>query len=307
MSDANSAQDAKTPTCIVFNAGSGKTSKETRSSIKAAMARHPGQFVLREIASGRDILAAADRAAAEFGTVVAAGGDGTINAVAEAAHRHGRIMGVLPRGTFNFFARGLGLPEDVDAGIDLIAAGQTRTIDLGVINDRVFLNNASLGLYPAILTQREGTYRRWGRSRLAAHWSVIVTVTQFHRPLSLRVTVDGRVVRSKTPLAFIARSAYQLDLFGLKGSDDVRNGRFALFLVPDLSRWGLFRIAARLAWGTMKEGRDFAYFTGEAIDIETRSGHRVVARDGERKKMSTPFRLRIRPDALRVIAPPGDT
>lgn len=293
--------------CILFNPGSGRRNGGAREAIEAAMARHPGRFVLREIAKGRDISAEADRAAQEFKIVVAAGGDGTIGAVAEAAQRHGRTLGVLPRGTFNFFARGLNLPTDIDEGIDLIAAGHTRTISLGEVNGRVFLNNASLGLYPAILTQREGTYRRWGRSRLAAHWSVIATFTRFHRPLSLMVAVDGREVRRKTPLVFVARSAYQLKLFGLKGSDDVRAGRFALFFAPDASRWGLFLMAVRLAWGTMKEGRDFTYFTGEEIDVETRSKRRIVARDGEREKMSSPFRFRVRPDALRVIAPPDES
>ncbi|CUH40912.1 Diacylglycerol kinase [Jannaschia seosinensis] len=310
MRGANTEDDTEAsppPACILLNPGSGKRNGNPRAQIEAAMARYPGRFVLREISKGRDISAEADRAAVEYDTIVAAGGDGTIGAIAEAALRHGCTLGILPRGTFNFFARGLNLPEEIDEGIDLIATGQTREISVGEVNDRLFLNNASLGLYPAILTQREGTYRRWGRSRLAAHWSVIATFTRFHRPLSLVVSVDGRVVRKKTPLAFVARSAYQLDLFGLKGSDDVRAERFALFLAPDSSRWGLFRMAIRLAWGSMKEGRDFEYFTGEVIDIETQSRRRVVARDGEREKMSSPFRFRVLSKALRVIAPPEGT
>lgn len=290
--------------CILLNPGSGKKRDDVHAEIEAAIARHPGRFELRVLNKAAGFPAQIDRAAADgFPTLVAAGGDGTIGAVAAGVHRHGRTLGVLSMGTFNFFARGLDLPEGIAEGIDLIAAGRTRKVDIGTINDEIFLNNASLGLYPAILAQREGIYRRWGRSRLAAHWSVLVTFTRFHRPLSLRVSVDGREISRRTPLAFVAHSAYQLDLFGLDGGDDVRAGRFALFLAPDSGRMALLKLALRLAWRSMERGRDFEYFTGESIDIETESKRRLVARDGEREKMRAPFRFRVLHDALTVIAP----
>jgi diacylglycerol kinase family enzyme len=272
--------------------------------MRAAMDRHPGRFALRAVRRRDDPVAVARRAAAEgFATLVAAGGDGTIGAVAEVARARGLTLGVVPMGTFNFFARGLGLPQELDAAIDLIARGPTRRIGLGEVNGRLFLNNASLGLYPAILARREGTYRRWGRSRLAAHWSVLATFARFHRPLSLRVSVDGETIRKRTPLVFVARSGFQLEMFGLRGAEEVRRDRFALFLAPDSSRWQLLLFAIRLAWGSMVEGRDYAFASGRSIDIETRSPRRLVARDGERERMEAPFRFRMLDDALAVIAP----
>lgn len=290
--------------CIVLNPGSGRKRRGVRDEIEAAIARHPGRFELRVVRKGREIPAQAERAATDgFATLVAAGGDGTIGAVAAAAHRHGRTLGVLSMGTFNFFARGLDLPEGIAEGIDLIAAGPTRAIDIGEVNGEVFLNNASLGLYPAILAQREGIYKRWGRSRIAAHWSVLVTFTRFHKPLSLDVTIDGRRITRRTPLAFVAHSAYQLDLFGLTGADDVRAGRLALFLAPDQGRLALLMFALRLFRKSTKRGRDFDYYSGETIDIETRRKHRLLARDGEREKMRSPFRFRVLHGGLTVIAP----
>ena len=305
-SDAGRADGPPAPdVCIILNLGSGRKRRETRDRIEAAIGRHPGRFVLRTVSGGGSLGAEiAGATAAGFGTLVAAGGDGTIGAVATAALREGRTLGVLPMGTFNFFARGLGLPDDLDEAIGVIAAGRTRAVSVGEVNGKLFLNNASLGLYPAILAQREGIYRRWGRSRLAAHWSVLATFAQFHRPLSLRVTVDGREVSGRTPLAFVARSAFQLETYGLDGAEHVRAGRFALFLAPDTGRWGLLRLAIRLARHSMERGRDFDLFTGERIVIETERRHRLVARDGERERMRSPFRFRILRDALRVIAPP---
>jgi diacylglycerol kinase family enzyme len=290
--------------CILLNLRSGRKGKGTEDRLRAAAARHPGRFELRVIGRRGNPVEAAERAAADgFDTLVAAGGDGTIGAVAHVARLRCLTLGVLPMGTFNFFARGLGLPEELEAAVDLVARGPTRRIGIGEVNGRIFLNNASLGLYPAILAQREGTYRRWGRSRLAAHWSVLATFARFHRPLWLRVSVDGETIRTRTPLAFVARSAYQLDLFGLPGGEEVRGDRFALFLAPDSSRWHLLLFALRLAWHSMQEGRDYEFFSGRRIDIETDSPDRLVARDGERERMRAPFRFRMLDDALRVIAP----
>ncbi len=307
-SDLVEATPADAPDiCVILNPGSGKKKDSgVRGRIEAALKRHPGRFRLKVVGKGRNLIDEIEAAADEgYGTLVAAGGDGTIGAVASAALKHGRTLGVLPMGTFNYFARGLDLPEEVEEAVDLIATGTSRTVSVGEVNGKAFLNNASLGLYPAILAQREGTYRRWGRSRLAAHWSVLVTFMRFHRPISMKVTVDGEPIRTRTPLAFVARSDYQLELFGLDGAEDVRQGRFALFLAPDSTRWGLLVFAVRLAWRSMERGRDFDFFAGENIEIETGSKRRLVARDGERERMRPPFRFRILKDALRVIAPEG--
>lgn len=291
-------------TCILLNPGSGKKKREAREKIDAGIARHPGRFDLRVLKRGEDIGKAARKAVDDgFPVIVAAGGDGTIAAVAEIVHKAGRTLGLLPSGTFNFFARGLDVPEEPEAAMDLLAAGPTREVRVGEINGKLFLNNASLGLYPAILATREGTYRRWGRSRLAAHWSMAVTFVRFHRPLALRVSIDGREVRRRTPVAFVARSAFQLDMYGLDGVEAVRDDGFALFLAPEKSRLALFLFALKLAWRAAEAGRDYDVFTGKSIDIETKAKRRLVARDGERERMASPFHLRMRDRPLTVIAP----
>jgi len=106
----------------------------------------------------------------------------------------GRFLGIVPMGAFNFFARSLDLPQSVDEAVDLIATGSPVTVTLGDVNGRIFINNASLGLYPAFLQQREDIYRRWGRSRLAAYWSVLVTLDRFRHPLTLRLDTGVNTV-----------------------------------------------------------------------------------------------------------------
>lgn len=288
--------------CVLCNEGSGRNSREA-DAVGAAMAVLGPGATLRRV-KGADLDTAARRAVSEgFGAIVAAGGDGTIMAVAGAVVGGPSRFGVLPLGTFNYFARGLGLPQDAEGAARLIVAGATRRVSLGEVNGHVFLNNVSLGVYPSILRAREEVYRRWGRRRIAAHWSVAKTFLRYQRPLHLSVAMDGETHKIRTPLLFVARSAYQLETFGLAGADCVAAGRFAVFVAPDAGRAGMFHKAWRLARRKMEEGRDFDLFCVDAITVASRSRHLTVACDGEKFRMRTPLTLRIRHDALEVFVP----
>lgn len=292
---------------VVLNTDA-RSGSDQADALQAALDRHAGRFVLRRV-SGKGIgEAVEDAVAGGARTVVAAGGDGTIGSVAERLAGRDVALGIVPLGTFNYLARTLGLPEQMEAAIDVILAGRTQALDVGEVNGRIFLNNASLGAYAQILARREGVYRRWGRSRLGAYWSVLVTLARFRRPLTLKVVVDGEVHRVATPLAFVANNAEQLERFGLPGSDCVRDGRFALYIAPDCGRVELILYALRLAFRKMKPERDFELICGREIVVESqRRARRMVARDGERDRMTGPFRFSLRPGALRVLVPAGES
>jgi diacylglycerol kinase family enzyme len=291
--------------CVICNEGSGRNSREA-DAIKIVMDVLGDRAELRQV-KGEQLDDAAKAAVEEdFDAVVAAGGDGTIMTVAGALMDSGRRFGVLPLGTFNYFARGLGIPEDPKAAAEVILAGGTRKVSLAEVNGQVFLNNISLGIYPTILKNREEVYARWGRRRVAAHWSAAKTFMRFQRPLFLTVLADGHEVRVRTPLLFVARSAYQLESFGLAGSDCVAEGRFAVFAAPDTGRAGMFLKSWRLVRQKMEEGRDFDLLCADEVTIAAKSLHLTVACDGEKRRMRTPLRLRVHKDALDVFAPPEE-
>lgn len=295
--------------CVVMNPGSGdRNGPATVHKLEELFARHPGRFALRTVRSGKHIGREAREAAREgFATVVAAGGDGTICAVTDALAGTDSDLGVLPLGTFNYFARSLGIPEDLEPAVETLVQGHTRPVDVGEVNGRAFLNNASLGAYAAILENREDVYRRWGRSRLAAYWSVLTTLATFQAPLSLQITVEGTVRRFRSPLVFVSNNAHQLDLLGLEGGDCIRSGNFALYVAPDGGRAALLRLALRLATHTITARRDFELICGSDIRVETARSTRLVARDGERERMPGPFRFQVRRGALRVVVPADAT
>lgn len=296
--------------CVILNERSGDHPEgATRRGRLEELIRRAGlDAEIRSPEPDDDIDAFAARAIRESGCtlLVAAGGDGTIAAVATACHGADVPMGVIPQGTFNYFARGFGIPEDMDGAVGVLAEGRLRDVPLGEVNGEVFLNNASLGIYPLILKTREGVYNRWGRSRLAAYWSVILALSGFRRPLKLKVTLDGQTRHIRTPLVFVANSAYQLEQFSLDGADAVRAGQFVLFTSRGTSTMALVRAALRLATGAAQKGEEFDLATGRDILVETGKKRALVARDGEKALMRTPIRFRLRDRPLKVMVPARD-
>lgn len=295
------------PVCIIANAGSGKKRAAEIETLLAPLIARLGEAPeVRLIHRGSELSEAARMARLQgFRTIIAAGGDGTVCAVAAELAGSDVTMGVLPMGTFNYFSRSLGFPQDPAAAIEALAAGEERRISVGEINGEMFLNNASLGLYSAILENREQLYGRLGRSRAAAYWSVLSTILSFRRPSRMRITIDGDSRVLRTPMVFVAANGYQLDQFNLPGNQHLAEGKFAVFTAPELTRWQLITLALRLAAGTARPGQDFHLSGGREVEVETRRRRRTIARDGERDRMAAPFRFRMRPGALRVLVPPA--
>ena len=291
---------------VILNTESGKDdTKPSADGIEEMFRSRGTRARVVTVTGGDDIPGRVRELIAQPGVdcVVAAGGDGTICAVAGALSESGIDLGVLPLGTFNYFARRFEIPEEVEGAVDAVCDGRTETIDLGSVNGRIFINNASIGLYPAILKVREDIYRRWGRSRLAAYWSVVVAMATVYRPMTMSIEIDGSREGAKTPTVFVAMSAYQLDEFGIEGSDAVRAGKFAVYLAPDCGRFTLMWKAMRIALGGVKKGEDFALFTGRHAVVTTKKTSQLIALDGERERMEGPFDFGIVKDALKVRVP----
>lgn len=289
---------------IVLNKKSGAREADEleREIVEAFEDRGWGVDIAR-ISNGEVEQAAQRALQSQADIIVAAGGDGTICGVAASLANTGRPLGIIPAGTFNYFGRSLGLPQDVRGAVDVIVDGRIATLDTATINDQLFLNNASLGVYAAILKTREGIYHRWGRSRIAAYWSVLKALAAFRAPLHLEITVDGEERRLRTPLVFAINNAFQLEQMGLGGRDCIAAGKLVLLVAPPASRWGLVRHAVALALGVARRETDYELMCGKDIRIKMRRRFKYVARDGELSRMKGPFHLRTAPEALRVVVP----
>src|SRR4051812_44354533 len=144
---------------VLINAGAGLGARvgveSTVDAVRAALGE-AGVAVEVEALEGRRLTGrASELAGAGAPMVVAAGGDGTVNAVAAALIGRRTAMGVLPLGTLNHFAKDLGLPLDLPAAAAVIARGRVSQVDVGAVNGRCFINNSSIGLYPTLVEDRE--------------------------------------------------------------------------------------------------------------------------------------------------------
>ena len=175
---------------VILNARAGTGHEgDDRRALEEALAAHGLQATVHAVAAGGDIVAAA-KAALDAGAevVVAAGGDGTVSAVASCIHGSNATLGVLPMGTLNHFARDLGIPTKLEEAVEVLARGVRVGVDLGEVNGRIFVNNASLGVYPDMVRDRIRQQRRLGRGKWwAMVWAALATL---RRSPFLRLTLE---------------------------------------------------------------------------------------------------------------------
>jgi diacylglycerol kinase family enzyme len=123
---------------------------------------------------------------------------------------------VLPQGTFNYFSRTHGIPGDTAGALQVLLTEQPRAVQVGLVNDRVFLVNASMGLYAELLEERETYKARYGRSRWIAFFAGLLTVMRGgHRLWNLRMAWRGQERDIRTPTLFVGNNPLQLLQVGI--------------------------------------------------------------------------------------------
>ena len=247
-------------------------------------------------------------AAAERGErlLIVGGGDGTVSAAAGELAGTQTRLGILPLGTLNHFARDLGVPFDVGEAASVIAAGSERTVDVAEVNGRTFVNNATIGLYPLMLVDRESQQRRLGRSkRLAMALASLRTIWNFHA-WRLRLSANGGEERVDTPLLFVGNNEYRLALPGAGRRESLEDGRLSVLVMRTKSLPGFLAATARALLGIPRE--DDLERLGDVTELKVGSSRPrlTLGIDGETATLETPLVFKIRPRALRVIAPSAE-
>jgi diacylglycerol kinase family enzyme len=253
--------------------------------------------------SGAEIVELARRATkADSSVVVAAGGDGTINAVASELVGSNKILGVLPMGTLNHLAKDLGMPLDLESAVDVIAQQTLSRIDIGEVNGRYFLNNSGLGLYPGIVHERE-QQQAHGRSKWLAFFSALLIIIHRYPLLTVRLSTEDRELRRRTPMVFVGNNEYELQGLNMGSRRSLNRGKLFLYVTREMSRWRLFKIGLAALFGRLSDIHDFDAMSVREVSVQARRRRLRVALDGEVVVMRLPLRYRIHPAALRVIVP----
>ena len=258
---------------------------------------------VEQVRKGSDVTALVKDATDNGVTaVIAAGGDGTLNAVAQGLRGTGVPMAILPIGTLNHLARDLSVPLEIDRAIDALDQSRKVAIDMGEVNGRVFLNNSIIGLYPAYRFVRDRLERRgWAKWRAIA--SAIFGVFRSKPSLHVRLTADGTELRRKTPYILVANNEHLLKGYRLGERARLDAGRLWVHVMRPLSRWGMIRVALSLLLGTFDKKDDFEVFAAESLRVASRRKRIGVAIDGDVVQMKMPLEYRSLPGALHVLTP----
>ena len=241
--------------------------------------------------------------ASEAGVVVAAGGDGTLNAVAAQLMGTDIPMGIFPLGTFNYVARLLNIPLDLLKAAETIATGKIRGVHVAQINDHIYLNNASLGLYPLFIQKRELYNRRLGRFALNAYTSGLDVLIRDRKELKLEIEVDGRQYPVKTPLIFFGNNQLQLAEMNLRIAEAAEKGKVAGIVVAKSDKRTLFKILWQLIKGNLDKAPDVYSFSGDEVEVHSKRKKLTVALDGEIVEMQPPLKISVRKNALKILVP----
>jgi diacylglycerol kinase family enzyme len=287
---------------VVLNvkSGSGKRSDDIER-VRAALAAANIRATLWP-AHGREIVAVARRAVADSACVIAAGGDGTVSAVAGVVAGTGKVLGVLPAGTLNHFAKDLGIPPRIEDAAAALARARVRRIDVGEVNGIVFVNNSSVGIYPRVVRGRERLLARFGRGKwLATAWAVAAVASRLH-PLSIRLRWEGGAAEERTTFVFVGNNRYDTALLATQRRQALDAGVLGVFVGRERTPFGLLRLGARAALGRLDE-RDLETLDVREVTLESHRGTLWVALDGEVRRLRPPIRYRVRPGALQVLAP----
>ena len=294
-----------------MNASSGNNDTQEAQRVISEVFEQAGRKVeFLMIEGGLSIALLAARAVslaqAQGGVVVAAGGDGTINAVAGAVLGSGCPFGVLPQGTFNYFGRANAIPQETRAAALALVGARATPVQVGQVNGKVFLVNASLGLYPQLLEDREAWKQQLGRSRAVAFLSGLMTLVRYRRQLRLEVDLAGRTTTLRTPTLFVGNNHLQLERVGIDAQDAgaVKQGGLAAIVLRPIGSLALLGLLLRGVIGRLGDAENVDSFSFRRLTVRPRGKRRIkVATDGEIVWMNSPLVFEVSPKPLLLLVP----
>jgi diacylglycerol kinase family enzyme len=233
---------------------------------------------------------------------IAAGGDGTVNTVIQPLVHTGAILAVIPAGTYNHFAKDLGIPLDWRAALEVALHGELRQVDTARAGERFYVNNVLLGIYPELVARREERgrdYPRW-KAQLFAAWA---TLRKFpHVTFNVETEHHQEVIR--TQVFMVSNNSYDLSRIGIEAPRSLMSeGRLSVYWLPHMSRLAMMKFAAHYLAGRVTTAPGFRFFRTARLKVQSRHRTLSVGIDGEVLTLATPLVVTIVPQSLLVRVP----
>jgi len=254
--------------------------------------------IIRTTRGPGDAEAQAERAVeAGFGTVVAAGGDGTINEVVNGIGHAPITLGILPMGTVNVLAMELGIPFDLVSAWKVIRAGKVRLIDQATANGHVFVQMAGIGLDAQIVQRNNRQIKQ-----VLGPLSYLLTATQVavERPPRLRVSGEGHAPVDGS-FVLVGNGRYYGGPFPLFAHADMQDGLLDVYVFKYMNYLHLMRYFRGMLFGSLAQFSDVEYFKSRRVLVEANREVPLEA-DGELVGHS-PVEFTVKRRKLRVLVP----
>jgi YegS/Rv2252/BmrU family lipid kinase len=264
--------------------------------------QHGVEAQILPASSGDAVRTLASKAADEYPLVVAAGGDGTVSTVAAAVAKAKRTLAVLPLGTFNHFARDLGIPLDLDKAVKSLKSNNTVMVDIASVNGHPFVNTSSIGLYPRLVLESEH-HRRKGFARWYAVATAGIHTLRTFSAVSIRLRTNEREWEGTSPFVFVGNNAYTLEGSRIGSRTRLDAGELWVSATFESSLWQLVKMAVQAWLGRAAHNPDLLTLSTKELVVASRRMKLYVSLDGEVALIATPLRYAIHHRALRVLVP----
>ncbi|TMG56282.1 MAG: diacylglycerol kinase family lipid kinase [Chloroflexi bacterium] len=298
MSDEPALGDARALAIINPAAGKGAGERMSRRIAEDFRAQGLKVDIVRTPARDEAARLAREGAADGYRTIVAVGGDGTANEIANGLVGSGAVLALYPIGSGNDLARALGYPRRRRDVLKFLRGARRRSIDVGEVNGRVFVNAAGVGIDGHVAARVAAAIRVVGPTFGYLAGALLGVAT--YRPQPMRVLVDGEL-RSGRFLTVVAANGTHFGA-GMRVAPDavMDDGQLDVLLAGDLSRAASLVALAKLYRGTHIDGRTIVLRRARVVEIEL---ERPLAMelDGEVSSQSR-LSIRIRPRALQVLS-----
>jgi diacylglycerol kinase family enzyme len=175
-----------------------------------------------------------------------------------------------------------------------------------MVNDRIFLVNASVGLYPQVLEDRETWKAQYGRSRFVALLAGIATIVRQHHQLRITLEFKDHTRTVRTPTLFVGNNALQMQQIGMPPlAEALENGCLAGIMLRPVGTWSMLWLLVRGMLGRLGEADSVVSFTLRSMTVLpsrlARTRRYKVATDGEVDWMAPPLHFRVAPRPLRLL------
>lgn len=278
----------------------GEFSKRIETVLEGA-----GHSVDVRVVSGKDVVAALEKAAAmrSVDIVLAGGGDGTISAAASLLMNSKKTLAILPAGTMNFFARGLGIPQSLEAALEAFADGEIRPVDISSANGQPFVHQFSIGLHAKMVHLRDkmefgSRLGKIGASMKAAYRTVLNPPS-----MKVRMTLDGVEMTARASGIGVSNN-----LFGeghLPYADHPDGGTLGVYVTVAKQRGDLLRLAINMARGRWRDNEQIELHEARRVVLKLPKSHKrfKCVIDGELCKLEAETTIEIHPGTLKVLVP----